>query len=577
MSNKQKTFLIVMLLLFITVSLVTIKNNDIEDKVNKYISNLSEPFSGTILLAIGDDILLNKGYGMANYSYDIPNTADTKFLIGSATKHFTAILILQMVEKGLINLDDSIEKYFPDGPKEKTSKITIRHLLLHQSGIPQCYSGFKDYLTVHSKLFHTHKEYLRLIWNSEFRHEPGKGSTYSTPGYYLLGIILEKVSNKSYAELLKENILKPLKMENTFVDNNLSIHKNMATGYQKGINGLVLARKNEQSNHFAAGDLISTSKDLYLFQRCLNYKSDRLMSPRYMKLLLEAQDQGGAFIGSKYKQFYHDNKRYLEIMGLGTSTSFGFRNRMTRFINEDACCIVMSNIETDNTMSNEMFAFLSDILLEKLDIDFRFTKNKKKIDDYHAFKLPEESQKEYTGLYREDNNTYFNVFDKKDTLNLHSISYKLGSYNMKEEILIPIDTNKFIGSENNMIYCFNRDNYSDDFKISVISNDDTLFVGEKAESSNSSDLVQYAGNYYSLELQKTVKVKFESKNNQLVCEKFLNSNDTFFIQLNKDVFCCDYGLLIFKRYENNDVKNFRLQNNQIDSYEGVSVGLFIKK
>ena len=170
-----------------------------------------------------------------------------------------------MVEKGIINLDDTINKFFSDGPIEKTSKITIRHLLLHQSGIPQCYFGFPDYLSIHSKLFHTHQEYLQLIWNSKLKHAPGKGFTYSTPGYYLLGVILEKASNKSYAELLKENILDPLKMENTFVDNNLMIQKNMAIGYQKGITGIVTARKNEQSNHFAAGDLISTSMDLFRF------------------------------------------------------------------------------------------------------------------------------------------------------------------------------------------------------------------------------------------------------------------------------------------------------------------------
>ena len=184
------------------------------------------------------------------------------------------------------------------------------------------------------------------------------------------------------------------------------------------------------------------------------------MSPKYMKLLLETQDQGGAFIGSKYKQFYQDNKRYLEMMGLGTSGSFGFRNRMTRFINEGACYIVMSNIETDSTMSNEMFAFLSDILLERLNIDFRFTKNEKKIDDYHTFKLPEESQKEYTGLYRKDNNTYFNVFDKKVTLNLHSISYKFGSYNMKEEILIPIHQKSDFSVELTLLNL-----YTDKYKI----------------------------------------------------------------------------------------------------------------
>jgi CubicO group peptidase (beta-lactamase class C family) len=281
---------------------------------------------------------------MADYSNNVPNNADTKYLIGSTTKHFTAILILQMVEKGLLNLDDTIKKFFPDGPIEKTGKITIRHLLLHQSGIPQCYSGFPDYLATQSKLFHTQEEYLQLIWNSKLRHEPGKGVTYTTPGYYLLGVILEKVSNKSYAELLKENILVPLKMESTFVDNNLTVHKNMATGYQKGITGIVTARKNEESNHFGGGDLISTSADLFRFQQCLSYESDKILSSKYKKLLLETQIEynanvGSAFIGSKYKQAYQNGTKYLEMVGVGTSTAFGFRTRMTRFINNEAAIL----------------------------------------------------------------------------------------------------------------------------------------------------------------------------------------------------------------------------------------------
>ncbi|MFN2126955.1 MAG: serine hydrolase domain-containing protein, partial [Anaerolineales bacterium] len=94
-------------------------DEQIAAKVDAYLKTQSEQFHGTILLAVGDKILMNKGYGMADYSHNIANSADTKYLIGSTTKHFTAVMILQLVEKGLIDLDDSIDEYFPNGPVEK--------------------------------------------------------------------------------------------------------------------------------------------------------------------------------------------------------------------------------------------------------------------------------------------------------------------------------------------------------------------------------------------------------------------------------------------------------------------------
>ncbi|MFZ0034458.1 MAG: serine hydrolase, partial [Sedimentisphaerales bacterium] len=225
-----------------------VRKTSVEEKIDQYIRSLPEPFSGTILLAVGDKILMNKGYGMADIGYGIPNTGKTKYQIASTTKHFTSVLVLQMAEKGIIDLNATIDTYLPDYPKDKASKITVHHLLLHQSGIPHHINGIDNYLDVQTRLFHTQNEYLKLFCDKKLVHEPGQGTTYSTPGYFLLGVILEKASSKSYAELLEENILKPLGMKDTFVGNNRTIHKDMATGYMKGLDGLVLANVEDMSN-----------------------------------------------------------------------------------------------------------------------------------------------------------------------------------------------------------------------------------------------------------------------------------------------------------------------------------------
>ncbi len=137
-----------------------------------------------------------------------------------------------MAEEGLLDLDATIDTYLPYFPKKNASRITVRHLLEHKSGIPHHFIGIPRYFEVHDKYFHTPIEHMKHFWDIELLHEPGEGLTYSSPGYYVLGIILETVSEKSYAELLEENIFCPLGMENSHVHNNRSIHKNMATGYQ---------------------------------------------------------------------------------------------------------------------------------------------------------------------------------------------------------------------------------------------------------------------------------------------------------------------------------------------------------
>lgn len=101
---------------------------------------------------------------------------------------------------------------------------------------------------------------MKHFWDIELLYKPGERPTYTSPGYYVLGVILETVSEKSYAELLEENIFDPLAMKNTHVHNNRTIHENMATGYQKGLEGYALVGIEEESTRLAAGNILSTAK-----------------------------------------------------------------------------------------------------------------------------------------------------------------------------------------------------------------------------------------------------------------------------------------------------------------------------
>src|ERR1700730_6447271 len=112
-----------------------------EQVIQFYVSSGS--FMGSVLVARGNEVLLDKGYGSANLEWDVPNSPSTKFRLGSLTKQFTAASILLLEERGKLNVDDPLKKYLPDSPAA-WEKITIFHLLTHTSGIPN-FTSFPDY------------------------------------------------------------------------------------------------------------------------------------------------------------------------------------------------------------------------------------------------------------------------------------------------------------------------------------------------------------------------------------------------------------------------------------------------
>ncbi len=151
----------------------------------------------------------------------------------------------------------------------------------------------------------------------------------------MLGVILETVSEKSYAELLEENIFGPLGMKNTHVHNNRTIHKNMATGYQQGLEGYALAGMEEESTRLAAGNILSTVKDLYSFQKILDFEGDNILSEKNKKMLLEPHSPNFSLAGIVMSIPYNNGKDKMTFIRAGGS-SYGFRALMDRIIEKDA-------------------------------------------------------------------------------------------------------------------------------------------------------------------------------------------------------------------------------------------------
>jgi CubicO group peptidase (beta-lactamase class C family) len=235
-----------------------------EEIVQSYVTG--KQFMGTVLVAQGDKILLDKGYGYANLEWQIPDAPEAKFRLGSITKQFTAASILLLEERGKLNTDDLVKKYMPDAPAA-WDKITIYNVLTHTSGIPS-FTDFPDYRSTEATPT-TPEKLVARFRDKPLDFQPGEKWKYSNSGYVLLGYLIEKISGKSYQDFVQENIFKPLAMSDSGYDSNTAIIPHRAYGYSPGPNGPHNAGYIDMSIPFSAGSLYSTTHDLLLWEQGL--------------------------------------------------------------------------------------------------------------------------------------------------------------------------------------------------------------------------------------------------------------------------------------------------------------------
>jgi CubicO group peptidase (beta-lactamase class C family) len=166
------------------------------------------------------EVILQSGYGLANVELNVPNTPETKFRIGSLTKQFTAMLVVQLAAEGKLKLDGKVSDYLPEYPKASGEQITIHHLLTHQSGIADFSKA--EFLR-YSREYVSQIDLAKLFWEKPLAFSPGTKYSYSNPGYQLLGVLIERVAGKLYEQVLKERICEPLGMRDTGYDHSDAI------------------------------------------------------------------------------------------------------------------------------------------------------------------------------------------------------------------------------------------------------------------------------------------------------------------------------------------------------------------
>lgn len=223
-------------------------------------------FSGTILLAREGKPLVAKGFGYANIEWQIPNATDTRFRIGSVTKQFTSMLVMQLREQGKLKVEDSICLYLVPCP-DAWKPVTVHHLLTHTSGIPT-YTAIPSWRET-NMVPKTTEQMVAIFRDLPLQWTPGDKFAYNNSGYFLLGLIIEKATGKKYELALKEMILDPLGLTSTGYDWTGTILPKRAAGYMGRGPAIRNAEPLDMQQPYSAGSLYSSVEDLLKWDQAL--------------------------------------------------------------------------------------------------------------------------------------------------------------------------------------------------------------------------------------------------------------------------------------------------------------------
>ncbi len=307
----------------------------IHDRLDRYMRVWEEAgqFSGTVLVAQGEQVLLHQGYGFANLEFEVPNTASTIYRIASITKLFTAAAVLQLHDQGKLALEEGLAAYVPEYKHGR--EITLHHLLCHASGIPD-YTALPEY-TTRIKL----SPEVIIQWLNDYPPpcEPGKRTEKSNSNYVLLARIVEQVSGMSIEEYFNKNLFGPADLERTGVCRNEDVIAGMAGGYSVSGEGAVHGDYYEMTGAYGSGFLYSTAGDLLQWIKALGSGQiisgasySRMTSPYGFMTYLGAYAGYGCLIkGSPAEEWVMDGNIH------------GYTCTVHHLLLEDSTVIVLAN------------------------------------------------------------------------------------------------------------------------------------------------------------------------------------------------------------------------------------------
>jgi len=356
------------LALVLFTALNVIAQDAISDQVDRAVeSQRSAQRIPGLALAVcrNGQVIKATGYGLANVELDAKVTPETIFQTGSVGKQFTAIAVMMLVEEGKIAIDDKISKYIPESP-EKWSKVTVRNLLTHTSGIAD-YGGEEDTMgkgVINFRKDYTEEELVRAFSTMPIDFAPGDKWKYSNTGYVLLGIIIHRVTGRFYGDVLQERIFMPLGMTSTRIISESDIVPHRSSGYR-----LV---KGELKNQEWVSPTLNTTADGALYTNVLDLaKWDAAL---YQRKFLKPSSYDAMWTPVKL----NDGKTYPYGFGWSIQDEAGhhivshdgawqgFTMTIARFLDNGLTVIVMTNLDENNSNPSKIVAEVAKIYLRSV-------------------------------------------------------------------------------------------------------------------------------------------------------------------------------------------------------------------
>jgi len=296
----------------------------------------------------GGTIIKATGYGLANVELDAPATAETIFQTGSVGKQFTATAVMMLVESGKVKLDDTITKYFSEAPAA-WSRITVRHLLTHTSGIPD-YGGEEDTMgkgVLNFREDYTEDDLVQRFAKMPLDFEPGSKWSYSNTGYVILGVLIHRVTGQFYGDLLQERVFTPLGMTATRIINEADIIPHRSSGYRL-VKGQL---KNQQwvspsLNTTADGALYTNVLDLARWDAALY--TEKLLTRASLTEMwtpVRLTDGTTAPYGFGWRVTAVNGHRLIAHSGAWQ----GFTMNISRYVDDKLTVVVFTNLDEDNS------------------------------------------------------------------------------------------------------------------------------------------------------------------------------------------------------------------------------------
>ena len=508
---KLKTIIPLFLLVF-TLSINAQITADQKAKIDALFKDANENTPGAAIGVIKDGKLIySNGYGMADLEHDIKMSPKSVFYMASVSKQFVTMAILLLEEQGKLSLDDEVQKHLPDFPRYE-SPLTIRHFIHHTSGVRDNLTLWA--LTGRSVYDHVDKEaiYKMIKRQKELNFKPGEKYLYSNSCYFMLAMMVEKVSGMSIREFARKNIFEPLGMTNThFHDDQYHIVKNRVFSYAPSKNGyrnLIM-----RFDLVGSGGLYSNIEDLLKWdQNFYNNKLGKGGPELINKMLTDGKLNNGKSAGYAFG-IQNGNYKGLRTVSHGGSLA-GYRTYYVRFPDQNFSVFVLGNSSNfgpdskSNAIAELMLAsdFEAKARAEESDPG-KETATGNSSDEQKkpaTVNLSTDQLKKYSGFYWDnDEKDSWRVFIKADKLVVD-----IGG---REVELIPISDGEFLGKgfPPSITLKFEK---ADGNRYGIVFNQNgalNKFSYYEPVSYSAADLKTFAGSYFSEELNFSYNLRFE--------------------------------------------------------------------